>query len=95
MLLTVLLSFLSASYELDIKISWSGHIRDGSGATAAAANGQLHLPYLAEENDDEEPEVKVLLKTGEASEGGNAGQKFKDAILKRGKAVSARGDSSD
>lgn len=44
---------LIASYELAIRISWSGTTPDG-----APGSGLIELPYVADENHDEDPEVK-------------------------------------
>lgn len=44
-----------------MQIKWEGEIRDGSGAAVGTGSGKLHLPYIAEENRGEDPELVVLL----------------------------------
>lgn len=50
---------LIAAYELDITLSWHGEKRDDSGACTAFTDGKLQIPYLSEENHDEDPELRV------------------------------------
>lgn len=44
---------LIASYELTIKVQWQGTTADGQ-----AGSGIVELPYVADENADEDPEIK-------------------------------------
>jgi len=67
-------------YELEIKIKWSGEIKDGEGAVASSASGKFLLPYVAEENYGDEHEVQVLL-----DKDGAPGDKIKHAILAHAK----------
>eukprot|EP00192_Tetraselmis_astigmatica_P011129 CAMPEP_0117666788 /NCGR_PEP_ID=MMETSP0804-20121206/10577_1 /TAXON_ID=1074897 /ORGANISM="Tetraselmis astigmatica, Strain CCMP880" /LENGTH=349 /DNA_ID=CAMNT_0005474385 /DNA_START=93 /DNA_END=1142 /DNA_ORIENTATION=- len=73
---------LIPNYELNIKIKWEGEIRDGSGATAGTATGKLHLPYVAEENHGDDPEVVVLLDKEGAVE-----NQLKQAILSKARGL--------
>lgn len=50
-------------YELTVTISWSGEAKDESGNTLATVDGNLHLPYLADENADQDPEIKISVNT--------------------------------
>lgn len=50
---------LIPSYELDLKVPWKAVVRDGEGNAVVETSGKLHLPYIAEENHDEDPEVKA------------------------------------
>ena len=43
------------------QVKWEGEVRDGSGATIGTASGKVHLPYVAEENHGDDPELKILL----------------------------------
>jgi len=70
---------LIAAYELELKGGWSG-ILMGANGSKSEVNGLWKVPYLAEENADEDPEI--LFST--ASEGG-AMQKAKAALQKSGK----------
>jgi hypothetical protein len=44
---------LIPSYELCIKVKWEGSTADGQ-----AGSGLIELPYVADENHDEDPEIK-------------------------------------
>lgn len=44
---------LIPSYELCVKVKWEGTTADGQ-----AGKGLIELPYVADENHDEDPEVK-------------------------------------
>eukprot|EP01026_Neomeris_dumetosa_P017748 TRINITY_DN1687_c0_g1_i3.p1 TRINITY_DN1687_c0_g1~~TRINITY_DN1687_c0_g1_i3.p1 ORF type:complete len:361 (+),score=57.82 TRINITY_DN1687_c0_g1_i3:70-1152(+) len=65
---------LIPSYELEIKVDWTGAV------SGQEIKGQIVFPYVAEENHDEEPEIKVTL----FSESKEADQ-LKQLILKQGK----------
>ncbi|EIE26952.1 hypothetical protein COCSUDRAFT_21985 [Coccomyxa subellipsoidea C-169] len=69
---------LIPSYELEIKGTWSGEVRDGE--AAESASGSFHLPYVADENADEDPELKVSTSTDSA-----AARRLKEAFLGPGK----------
>eukprot|EP00882_Tetradesmus_deserticola_P008632 GHRQ01009101.1.p1 GENE.GHRQ01009101.1~~GHRQ01009101.1.p1 ORF type:complete len:352 (+),score=138.82 GHRQ01009101.1:1029-2084(+) len=66
---------LIASYELHIKVKWEGKTADGQ-----QGSGLIELPYVADENHDEDPEVRVLLPDENA-----AAQQLKAEILAKGK----------
>merc|ERR1719298_142774 len=55
------------SYEVEMRLAWEGTVRDGSDNVIASASGQVHLPYIAEENSDEDPEVKVSVSADNAA----------------------------
>eukprot|EP01023_Acetabularia_acetabulum_P001210 TRINITY_DN10451_c0_g1_i2.p1 TRINITY_DN10451_c0_g1~~TRINITY_DN10451_c0_g1_i2.p1 ORF type:complete len:233 (-),score=36.66 TRINITY_DN10451_c0_g1_i2:686-1309(-) len=65
---------LIPTYELEIKIDWIG---SNSGKEI---KGQIHLPYVAEENQDEDPEIKIIL-----FENSSEAEQLKQVILKQGK----------
>ncbi|GBF98914.1 hypothetical protein Rsub_11706 [Raphidocelis subcapitata] len=65
---------LIASYELKMAIGWKGTTADGR-----EASGVIELPYLADENDDEETEVRVVV----ADDSGAAGE-LRNALLRQG-----------
>ena len=49
-------------YEVEVKLGWEGEAREGgqaAGAPIARASGVVHFPYLADENADEDPEIKA------------------------------------
>jgi hypothetical protein len=68
---------LIASYELHIKVNWQGTTADGQ-----QGSGLIELPYVADENHEEDPEIKVLLPNEDA-----ASQQLKAEILTKGKEV--------
>lgn len=67
------------AYELDVKLGWAGSIegRDMSGS--------LRLPYISEENHDEDPELQVA-----TTDDSPASRRAKEAILASGKKVRGR-----
>ncbi|CAG9466974.1 unnamed protein product [Pedinophyceae sp. YPF-701] len=71
---------LIPSYEIDFSVGWKAQIKDGSGAAVGEATGSLEFPYVAEENHDEEPEMRVVLPKEDP-----AAQQAKRAILGPGK----------
>lgn len=72
-------------YELAIKVAWEGEVRDGAGAAVAAVRGGIEVPYLADENADEDPEVKVSVAEG----AGPAGARLRDAVVSKGRPLIA------
>lgn len=69
------------SYELEIKIKWKGEVKSGGDKSIGSAKGWFHLPYLADENADEKPEVQVVVDS--ASDAG-PGNYLRQAILVQG-----------
>ena len=70
---------LIATYELALRLGFEGRPRDGAGE---AVTGDLVLPYVSEENHDEDPELRVTT----AAEG-PAAAKVREAVLAGGKAA--------
>ena len=75
---------LIPSYELAVKGQWTGEIRDGNQNSVVAASGSFQLPYISDENADEDPELTVSL----ADEGAGQ-QRLKQAFVTKGKQVLA------
>ncbi|EFJ19683.1 hypothetical protein SELMODRAFT_177496 [Selaginella moellendorffii] len=67
-------------YEISAVMNWEGEAKDGSGNSLATVQGKVELPYIADENADEDPEVKVSVMD-ETS----LGQRLKEAFLAKGK----------
>lgn len=65
-----------AAYEISLTLGWEGT------ADGTAVTGEVRVPYISEENHDEDPEVQVA-----ASSEGAAAQKLRGAILSHGKKV--------
>eukprot|EP01025_Chloroclados_australasicus_P006891 TRINITY_DN1218_c0_g1_i1.p2 TRINITY_DN1218_c0_g1~~TRINITY_DN1218_c0_g1_i1.p2 ORF type:complete len:405 (+),score=56.41 TRINITY_DN1218_c0_g1_i1:141-1217(+) len=66
---------LIPSYELEIKIDWIGS------HSGQEVKGQIVLPYVAEENHDEDPEIKITLQSNNSREA----EELKQMIFKQGK----------
>ena len=49
----------------------------------ASVTGSLELPYVADENADEEPELKISVKDALSP----AGQRMREAFLAKGKCI--------
>lgn len=66
-------------------MNWKGEARDGSGKALAAATGTLEFPYVADENADDDPELKVSVKDESA-----VGQRLREAFHAKGKAIALK-----
>ncbi|KAL3150949.1 hypothetical protein ABBQ32_000695 [Trebouxia sp. C0010 RCD-2024] len=71
---------LIPSYELAVKGHWKGEIKDGSQNSVASASGSFQLPYISDENADEDPELTVSL-----TDSGAGQQQLKQAFVTKGK----------
>ncbi|MQL85495.1 hypothetical protein Taro_018020 [Colocasia esculenta] len=75
-------------YELSLSLSWEGEVLSDSADPAAppllSVQGAVEVPYLADENADEEPEVRVTVRGGD---GGPLERRIKEAFLAKGKPV--------
>ncbi|KAH1039164.1 hypothetical protein J1N35_040907 [Gossypium stocksii] len=67
-------------YEISLSLSWEGEAKDGEGKTLLKAEGNLEIPYISDENADEDPEVKVTIK-----DEGPIGKALKEAMLAKWK----------
>jgi Activator of Hsp90 ATPase, N-terminal len=63
-------------YELSIKLAWEGEAKDA----AVKVTGLVEVPYLADENAGEDPDLKVSVRDDD----GSVGRRIKDAILTKG-----------
>lgn len=69
-------------YELTVSIPWEGEVKDENGNSILKSEGSVEIPYIADENAGEDPEVKVTVK-----DEGPIGKRLKDAFLAKGKPV--------
>ncbi|XP_009146651.2 activator of 90 kDa heat shock protein ATPase homolog [Brassica rapa] len=69
-------------YELSVSLSWEGEAKDSEGKTILKAEGVVDMPYISDENADEDPEVRVSVK-----DEGAVGKALKEAMVKKGKGV--------
>lgn len=67
-------------YELSVSINWQGEARDAEGKSLLIADGVVEIPYIADENADEDPDLRVIVK-----DEGPIGRRLKDAFLAKGK----------
>ncbi|KAJ8534279.1 hypothetical protein K7X08_007603 [Anisodus acutangulus] len=63
-------------YELNLILSWEGEVKD----SVVKIEGNVELPYIADENADEDPEIRVSVK-----DEGPIGKRLKDAFIAKGK----------
>ncbi|KAF8109509.1 hypothetical protein N665_0095s0077 [Sinapis alba] len=69
-------------YELNVSLSWEGEAKDSEGKTLLKAEGLVDMPYISDENADEDPEVRVSVK-----DEGVIGKTLKEAMVSKGKGV--------
>ncbi|CAK9148442.1 unnamed protein product [Ilex paraguariensis] len=67
-------------YEISVSISWEGEATDVEGKSLLKADGNVEIPYIADENADEDPEIRVTVK-----DEGPIGKRLKEAFLAKGK----------
>ncbi|XP_047338395.1 activator of 90 kDa heat shock protein ATPase homolog [Impatiens glandulifera] len=67
-------------YEISLTLSWVGEAKDAEGKSLLISDGTVEIPYIADENADEDPEIKVMIK-----DEGPIGKRLKDAFLAKGK----------
>lgn len=69
-------------YELSLSLSWEGEAHDSAAAPPLLkVSGSVEVPYLADENADEDPEVKITVRDDE----GPVGARIKEAFIAKGK----------
>ncbi|KAF6165513.1 hypothetical protein GIB67_015836 [Kingdonia uniflora] len=69
-------------YEISLSILWEGEAKDDEGKVILKVDGSVEVPYIADENADEDPELRVLIK-----DEGPVGKRLKDAFLAKGKSI--------
>ncbi|XP_050227172.1 uncharacterized protein LOC126676892 [Mercurialis annua] len=70
-------------YELSVSLSWEGEAKDSAdGKSLLKVEGSVEIPYIADENADEDPEIRVLVK-----DEGPIGKRLKEAMVTKGKKV--------
>ncbi|KAL6986979.1 hypothetical protein U1Q18_012739 [Sarracenia purpurea var. burkii] len=67
-------------YEISLSLSWEGEVKDPEGKSLLRADGTVEVPYIADENADEDPEIKVIVK-----DEGPIGKRLKEAFMAKGK----------
>ncbi|KAF2289516.1 hypothetical protein GH714_036781 [Hevea brasiliensis] len=69
-------------YELNVSLSWEGEAKDSDGKSLLKVDGSVEIPYISDENADEDPEIKVTVK-----DEGSIGKTLKEAMVAKGKPV--------
>ncbi|KAJ9181203.1 hypothetical protein P3X46_009357 [Hevea brasiliensis] len=69
-------------YELNVSLSWEGEAKDSDGKSLLKVDGSVEIPYISDENADEDPEIKVTVK-----DEGPIGKTLKEAMVAKGKPV--------
>ncbi|KAJ7971429.1 activator of 90 kDa heat shock protein ATPase-like [Quillaja saponaria] len=69
-------------YEISLTLSWEGEAKDSDGKSLLKVDGTVEIPYIADENADEDPEVRITVK-----DEGPIGRRLKEAMLSKGKPV--------
>ncbi|GMH28372.1 hypothetical protein Nepgr_030215 [Nepenthes gracilis] len=67
-------------YELSVSISWEGEAKDDNGQSLIRVDGSVEIPYISDENADEDPELKVTV-----NDDSPIGRRLKDAFIAKGK----------
>ncbi|XAR68611.1 hypothetical protein NMG60_11003798 [Bertholletia excelsa] len=67
-------------YEISLLVSWEGEAKDSDGKTLLRADGTVEVPYISDENADEDPELRVIVK-----DEGPIGKTLKEAFIAKGK----------
>ncbi|KAL8142888.1 hypothetical protein V2J09_015920 [Rumex salicifolius] len=67
-------------YELSVSISWEGEAKDDKGQSLLKVDGTVEIPYIADENADEDPDLRVTVM-----DEGPVGKRLKDAMFSKGK----------
>lgn len=69
-------------YELNVSLSWEGEAKDSEGKTLLKADGLVEMPYISDENADEDPEIRFSVK-----DEGPIGKTLKEAMVSKGKSI--------
>ncbi|KAL2923898.1 Activator of 90 kDa heat shock protein ATPase-like protein 2 [Bienertia sinuspersici] len=69
-------------YELNLVLSWEGEAKDEAGNSLLKSEGKVEVPYISDENADEDPEIRVTFE-----DEGVVGKRIKEAFLAKGKGV--------
>ncbi|KAL3533956.1 hypothetical protein ACH5RR_007477 [Cinchona calisaya] len=67
-------------YELNLVVSWEGEVKESDGNSVVKSEGSVDIPYISDENADEDPEIRVIVK-----DDGSVGKRLKEAFLAKGK----------
>ncbi|KAF8395930.1 hypothetical protein HHK36_019886 [Tetracentron sinense] len=69
-------------YEISVSLSWEGQAKDSDAKSLLKVHGTVDIPYIADENADEDPELKVTVK-----DEGPIGKLLKEAFVSKGNPI--------
>ncbi|XP_068660126.1 uncharacterized protein [Aristolochia californica] len=69
-------------YEISLSLAWQGEAMDADGKSLLKVDGTVEVPYIADENADEDPEVRITVK-----DEGPLGKRLKDAFFAKGRPI--------
>ncbi|XP_014495257.1 activator of 90 kDa heat shock protein ATPase homolog [Vigna radiata var. radiata] len=67
-------------YEISLTLNWHGEAKDSNGASLLQVDGAVEIPYISDENADEDPELRITV-----NDEGPVGKRIKDAMFSKGK----------
>lgn len=67
---------------MNLTVSWEGEAKDSEGKSLLKVNGTVEIPYISDENADEDPEIRVTVE-----DEGPIGKRIKDAMFSKGKGL--------
>lgn len=70
------------AYELDLTLTWSGTL----GQDGTKVRGEIRVPYISEENHDEDPEVNVTVSTDGKVDAKSA-ETARELVVKHGRSI--------
>lgn len=63
-------------YEISVSLTWEGEAKDKEENSLLKVDGNIEIPYIADENADEDPEIRVTVR-----DDGPIGKRLKDAVF--------------
>ncbi|GAU31504.1 hypothetical protein TSUD_332790 [Trifolium subterraneum] len=69
-------------YEINLTVSWEGEAKDSDGNSLHKVIGSVEIPYISDENADEDPDLRVIVE-----DDGPIGKRIKDAMFSKGKGL--------
>ncbi|XP_061346385.1 uncharacterized protein LOC133292032 isoform X1 [Gastrolobium bilobum] len=67
-------------YEISLTLAWEGEAKDSEGKSLLKVDGTVEIPYISDENADEDPDLRVTV-----NDEGPVGKRLKEAMLSKGK----------
>eukprot|EP01027_Heterolobosea_sp_BB2_P007467 GEZU01011109.1.p1 GENE.GEZU01011109.1~~GEZU01011109.1.p1 ORF type:complete len:362 (+),score=121.34 GEZU01011109.1:105-1190(+) len=75
---------LFAFYELDITVDWKGEIKDNEGNKQVSAKGTIKMPYVSDENDIDDFEIKISMNDEDTKANTPGHRRLKDIVREHG-----------